>query len=68
MLHGPCQVDGFHGDLHFADASEEVCDKDTSWVPQEKVSAVAWSGHTLALGAHLELSLKKKRNSKENLI
>ena len=65
MLHGARQVDGFHGDLHFADASEEVCDEDTSWVPQEKVSTVAGSGHTLTLGAHLELSIKRKEQQRK---
>lgn len=48
------QVNGFHGDLHFAHATEEICDEYTSWIPQEKVSTVAWSGHTLTLGTDFE--------------
>lgn len=55
LLDGVGQVDGFHGDLHFADATEEICDEDASWVPQKKVSTVARSGHTLTLGTYFEL-------------
>lgn len=62
-LDGIGQVDGFHGELYFADAAEEVCDQDAPWIPEEEVSTVAWSGHTLALGTDFELK-KKKRNTR----
>lgn len=54
-LDGLRQIDGFHGDLYFAHAPEEICDQDAPWIPEEEVSTVAWSGHTLALGTNLEL-------------
>lgn len=60
LLDGVGQADGFHGYLDFADASKEICDEDTSWVPEEKVSTVAWSGHTLTLGTHFELGKQTK--------
>lgn len=55
MRDGLRQADSVHGELNFADAAEEICDEDTSWVPQEKVSPVARSGHALTLGAYFEL-------------
>lgn len=60
LLDGLSQVDGFHGDLNFADTTEEICDEDAPGVPQEKVSAVARSGHTLTLGTHFELGRQMK--------
>lgn len=66
MRNGLRQADGVHGELDFADTAEEVCDEDTSWVPQEKVSAVARSGHALTLRAHFELrTFNKHRQTTE---
>lgn len=56
---GVGQVDGILGELNFANTTKEVCDEDAPRVPQEKVGTVAWSGHTLALGAYFELWTKK---------
>lgn len=53
--YGLGQVDGFHGDLHLADATEEIGDEDASRVALEQVGAAARSGHALALGAYFEL-------------
>lgn len=61
LLNGVGQVNGFHGDLHFAHTTEEICDEYTSWIPQEKVSTVAWSGHTLTLGTDFELRKQTKQ-------
>lgn len=55
MGNGLRQADSIHGELNFTDTAEEICDEDTSWVPQEKVSPVARSGHTLTLWANFEL-------------
>lgn len=62
MQNGLRQVHSVHGELNFADAAEEIGDEDTSWVPQEKVSTVARSGHALTFGAYFELrTLNKHR-------
>ena len=61
LLDGVGQVNSFHGDLHFTHATKEICDEYTSWIPQEKVSTVAWSGHTLTLGTYFELRKQTKQ-------
>lgn len=53
------QVDAVHGDLHFANTAKEICDQDTSRVPQEQVGAVAGRRHALTLGTHLELEKQR---------
>lgn len=60
LLDGVGQDDSFHGDLNFADTTKEICDEDTSWVPQKKVRTVARSGHTLTLGTYFELVKQTK--------
>lgn len=55
LLYGRGEVDRLHGDLHFANAAEEVCDEDAPRVTQEQVGTVARGGHTLAFWTHLEL-------------
>lgn len=55
LLDGLRQVDGVRGDLHFSDAAEEICDEDTSWVPEEEVGPVARGGHALTPWTHFEL-------------
>lgn len=59
MRDGVSQVDGILGELNFANTTKEVCDEDAPRVPQEKVGTMAWSGHTLTLGAYFELWTKK---------
>ena len=49
------EVDRLHGDLHLANAAEEVCDEDAARVTQEQVGTVARRGHTLAFWTHFEL-------------
>ena len=63
--YGRRQTEGFHRELHLADATEEVCDEDAAGVPLEQVGTVARSGHTLALWAHLKLRHTQK-NKKKN--
>lgn len=60
LLCGGRQGDGFHGELHFANATKEVGDEDAPRVPQEQVGTVARSGHTLTLRTHLELEKRTK--------
>lgn len=55
VWNGLRQADGIHGELNFTDTAEEICDEDTSWVPEEKVGPVARSGHTLTLWTNFEL-------------
>lgn len=63
LLDGVGQVDGINGDLNFADATKEICDEDTSRVPQKKVRTVARSGYTLTFGTYFELWTYTKTSS-----